>query len=483
MPVFYHDKSGARRLWLCGFESEMELYKLLLLHPELILDDEGGGKVVAIEIPESLFGIGNYLLLVDANGQLRALRPKLACQLEPKREIFAQVFELLNEFSAQKIEKIDRILQGQLETALRSFSKHPDDEYELNLRWQACEAFLTNENIPLVIAVDQTTAELESTINFLGEHSDFCISLVAIEKYNGENQESLLIPQTVLRGKNLLEIKPLLIPENSRPEFEGVISVYRNFALENFDICEEGPCYRTIRLKTWSRGVHYEFYDYGKEIGVELHLENDEVQMLEGLLRSFELRLAKIFTTAIVNWDSKWSRGRGRLRVLAGPGASTSEIVALMKTLIRDTWEAIDQTLGNQVGSTQTVAVERKISTEPTIKNSFEIPEKFELQFKTEMEDASDVNEKQEKRLMPEENAEAKLFFEPKAVPENKAANNSNFAVFNGYNNQNATSLSYTNKIVEPSTNQTETEKTRPSSVETEKSLKHINDLLNKLNS
>jgi len=61
MPVFYHDKSGARRLWLCGFESEMELYKLLLLHPELILDDEGEGKVVAIEIPESLFGIGNYL--------------------------------------------------------------------------------------------------------------------------------------------------------------------------------------------------------------------------------------------------------------------------------------------------------------------------------------------------------------------------------------------------------------------------------------
>jgi len=104
--------------------------------------------------------------------------------------------------------------------------------------------------------------------------------------------------------------------------------------------------YRQVRFDEWPSGVHYEFLDYKStnEISVELHLESDKVKYLAPLLQSFtkeEINSKKI------EWDEKWSKKRGRIRVRFPSDSSPNVIAESMKSLIEKTSIKIHEKLTN----------------------------------------------------------------------------------------------------------------------------------------
>ncbi len=345
MPIVYYGRSESKKMAPQTFSDLSELRELLALHPDLLqADDEP--PVVVVQRNVHLGGaVAIDFLLADDDGRLIVAEVRAAGNHETSRQIFARVFDFISTLGGMTVETLDHSLGGALETALRSFLPDPDDEYGFESLWRSCETHLRAGQIRLVVAADSASDELVNAITFINEHSDLDVRLVAVKKFSNDEGETILVPSVAVLGKASAPVRRLNAPQNPRPEFEAVIAAYTKIAIEGFEPRGAAARYRMLRPEWWPRGIHYEFFDYGGEIGVEVHLESAEVQPLADLLRSFAGEFAAIFPSAIVNWDSNWSRGRGRLRVLVSPGAAPLEVVGAMKVLVKQTWGPINQGL------------------------------------------------------------------------------------------------------------------------------------------
>ena len=88
----------------------------------------------------------------------------------------------------------------------------------------------------------------------------------------------------------------------------------------------KNPGYRLVHLVNGLN--HYEFLNSGSKLGVEFHIENDSGLVLAEPLAEMLEKLKPHFPEATVVWDPKWSKNRGRLRILYNKESTEPSIVA-----------------------------------------------------------------------------------------------------------------------------------------------------------
>ncbi len=370
MPIFYYGRSEPKQLVPYGFAGHAELLESVALHPDLLKSDEEPNLVV-VERNVQLKGIGPFdLLLVDADGGLVITNIKLAAEQDSRRQIFAQVFELIATLEDMEIAEFDDLLNGALTKALKAFTPDRNDDYEFEKVWNYCKSALRNGQIRMAMVTDEASENLVKAFTFIKERSDIDVRLLALQRYALGENEGILIPKfkvvSAIRSAQAREAAPA----EPRPEFSEVLNAYARIALEGFEPQGQAARYRTLRPHWWPRGIHYEFYDYGGEVGVEIHLESDAVKPLAEVLRSFESEFVTFFPAAMVSWDDQWSNNRGRLRVLISPSASPLDVVGAMKLMIKQTWAPINDTLeryGLIEAATATVPTETEPAAEAPV--------------------------------------------------------------------------------------------------------------------
>jgi hypothetical protein len=131
-------------------------------------------------------------------------------------------------------------------------------------------------------------------------------------------------------------------PRAPRPRFLDVIARYAAIAGDGLEPRGAADHFRRVGPPGWPRALHYELLDYGDEIGAELHLESAAVRPLGPVLRELAPQVAARFPGRAVDWDPRWWRTSGRLRVRFDATAPPDEIAAGLRTLIAETYAVID---------------------------------------------------------------------------------------------------------------------------------------------
>ena len=135
--------------------------------------------------------------------------------------------------------------------------------------------------------------------------------------------------------------------------FKRVIEEYNGSSSSEFRTVELDPGVELIYLEGWPDSVHYEFYDYNRarwpsdKIGVEIHLEKEDVAFLAETLSSFDrMQILETGELAEFNYEDRKKHGRIVLKFSYNELANdelVKKIAKAMQELIRKTSEIIDQ--------------------------------------------------------------------------------------------------------------------------------------------
>lgn len=335
MPIIYKQTSKSNKLLPKDFDNEDELQKLLAESPELLMDDsEPTVSLVQREVP---LGDAAHLdlLLVDSEGKPTAVEVKLARNSESRRHVVGQIFDYVSFLSLRTIDELNSDVGDSLSEVLRSITK---DEIEFERCWKNCGTNLRAGQVRVVVAVDEAPEDLVRIIRFINDHSDLDVRLVTIKKYVTDLSEVILVPNLVVYGGGIKHSAKS--SRTIRPKFQEVITEYEAIAPDGFKPRGRGISYRLIYPDEWPWQVHYELCD-GEKIGVEIHLEGDNVRHLASTIQSFTDSVSALVPKATVQWNPKWSKNRGALEILFDQSVPSKEIASAMKTLIEHTKDKI----------------------------------------------------------------------------------------------------------------------------------------------
>ena len=190
-----------------------------------------------------------------------------------------------------------------------------------------------------MIAVDSARDDLIRIVRYIIDHSDIDIRLVSISKFDGGK---ILVPRTLIVQPS--DAADISVPRVLDPSFAAVIAAYDEIAQGGWECKGQGRNYRLIYPDGWKGDVHYEFTNKPDAIGVELHLESEDVRHLAADLKAFagqELTLG-----VQIEWDPLWSRNRGRLVAKFPKNQSPKLAAQAMKALIHLTRDTIERSLG-----------------------------------------------------------------------------------------------------------------------------------------
>ena len=132
--------------------------------------------------------------------------------------------------------------------------------------------------------------------------------------------------------------------EGPRPRFAEIVGLYAVVAAPGYEPRGKFPHFRRVGPPSWPRAFHYELLDYGDDgVGAEIHLESDAVLPMAERVRTLEERVSRRFPGRRVEWDSRWWKSRGRLRVLFPDGETTPrEVAEGLAALIEETRADLD---------------------------------------------------------------------------------------------------------------------------------------------
>jgi hypothetical protein len=174
------------------------------------------------------------------------------------------------------------------------------------------------------VAVDEAGGDLIRIIQYINDHSDLDMRLVTISKFEGGR---ILVPRILVSGG---EKDIVRWPD---PDFIRVVETYSRDAPEALQPGRRGRTYRKIRPEGWpGTSLHYEFCSHEDAIGVELHLESDEVRNLAERLEP--LAGTELAEGVTLEWDSRWSKRRGRLMCKVPKGQDPALAAGAMEALI-----------------------------------------------------------------------------------------------------------------------------------------------------
>lgn len=204
-------------------------------------------------------------------------------------------------------EELNDRVDGALANALQTLV---GDERSLSLQRQ-CATNLRAGRIRLVIAVDFARDDLVRIVQYISDHSDIDVRLVTISQFDDGKilVPRILVSQASDRPGRIGRPKP---PKEVDPFFAAVVAAYDKIAGEELQSRGRGRKCRKIHPDEWAgKDILYEFYNYDDEVGIELHLESDDVRGLA--LHLTGLSGQELLPGIPLEWDPKWFRSRGRL--------------------------------------------------------------------------------------------------------------------------------------------------------------------------
>lgn len=346
MPIAIHDASMATHLKAESFKNEDELQACLERSPNLLVS-ETEPQVATVQREVSLPSAGYLdLLVVDKEGLPVAVEVKLARNGQSRREVVAQAFDYVSDLSDMTFDELDELVQGALASALMDLVG--ETQYP-TIRKQ-CATNLRAGQIRLVIAVDLAGEDLRRMVRYMNEHSDIDVRLVSISKFdNGENGQILVPSILVARSETSKGIGPGPKPKDLDPFFAAVLNVYDASVPEDMKNRGHSHTYRQIRPDAWPCGLHYEFWNYSGEMGVELHLESNVVAPFASELS--KLAGQKLLGKFPLLWDTKWSVKRGRLLAKITKDNTPDTLVKAMQALMNLTKPLAEQYLQTKQAS------------------------------------------------------------------------------------------------------------------------------------
>ena len=340
MPIVIHDNEQNVRLTEEAFKDEAELQACLERSPYLLISDsESPVATVQREVRLPSAGILD-LLVVDKEGVPIAVEVKLSKNAQSRREVIAQAFDYVADLSTLSFEELDDIVDGALTGALDELC---DAEQNTALRKQ-CATNLRAGRIRLVIAVDTANQDLVRIVRYIVDHSDIDVRLVFISQFD---KGRIVVPRIIVSSPTeaVASIKRSSKAREIDPVFAAIIEAYDSSTDGQWQTRGNGRTYRTIYPDNWADGIHYEFLHYPDQngVGIELHLETDEVRKFASFLIMKSGQ--QLIPGLTLEWDPRWSRQRGRLKAIVGKDQSPELAVQGMKELISQTRDIVEKNL------------------------------------------------------------------------------------------------------------------------------------------
>lgn len=330
MTIFVNGKPHSEQ----EYSSEAELRDFLEKYPDLLVGEDEPrlfpiGKEVQLPAAGTL-----DLLLVDEEGSLVAVEVKLAKNSQSRREVLAQAFDYASDLCEHSMDDLNDLLKGELERRLSALD--PNDVKNL---WDMCWTKLKAGLVKVIVAVDQPNEALRRIVQYINDHSELDVRLVAIGKVDSGN---ILVPTILVSGNYKASV---VHGRRTDPYLDEVIKSYDAQAGHGMKTRGRSPKYRQIKPDAW-RGapVHYELVNYSDETGVELHLEGEAVAFLVDMVKELQGKVYGPRNIPAV-WDAKWTK-YGRL-VVKCPKADMppQDVAATMEDLIGKTCEDISRAL------------------------------------------------------------------------------------------------------------------------------------------
>jgi hypothetical protein len=338
MPIAVRNQNNTTRLAEEEFKDEDELQSCLERSPYLLASEQEP-NLVTVQREVILPSAGKLdLLMVDQEGVPVAVEVKLARNTQSRREVVAQAFDYVSDLTQLTYDELDDIIDGALTRAIDDLCQEASAQ---SVRKQ-CGTNLRAGTVRVVIAVDRASEDLIRIVRYMNEHSDLDVRLVAVSKFDDGR---ILVPRMFVAGGS--EGQQRTAERHASREvdayFQSVLDAYNAEAPEELRTRGHGKRYRPVRPDEWPGMLHYEFQNYEDEVGVELHLESDLVAPLSVPLK----RLAghKLPGKLTIEWDPRWSRGRGRLFAKVEKGQPPAVAVQAMQALISETRELVESEL------------------------------------------------------------------------------------------------------------------------------------------
>ena len=334
MPIAIENADTVLKFTEESFKDEDELQRCLARSPYLLVSDSEP-LVVTVQREISLPSAGILdLLVVDASGTPIAVEVKLAKNSQSRREVVAQAFDYVSDLTQLTVDELDDLVDGALNTALEKLEERTDAD-EL---WKRCGTNLRAGMVKLIVAVDQAKEDLVRIIRYINDHSDLDISLVSISKFDSGR---IYVPNILVSGEKSAcsRLHSAKRHQEIDSYFASVIELYNKETPDELKTRGRGKTYRQMRYDDWPNFLHYEFCNYPDSIGVELHLESDDIRHLSDTLARFDG--SPLTDNVLVAWDQKWSRKRGRLLARISKENPADVCIQAMKSLIKLTEQTI----------------------------------------------------------------------------------------------------------------------------------------------
>ena len=344
MPILIKNNEEFNAITSSDYTSERELQEILADNPALLVN-ETDPPIALVKTEVNLPSTGKAdILFVDSSGLPIVVEVKLAKNAESRREIVAQIFDYISSITQFTVDELDDLTDSQLLTAITSLSDKNNSTEQI---WKLCSKNLRAGDVRVVLAIDKAPDELVRIVRFVNDKSVLDVRLVEFQKFSDDKSRAIIVPNFIVIGETKTVVKEKRPKKQPEPEFQNILDNYDNIAVNGFETKGSARNYRQIRASNWPSSIHYEFYYKKDTCGNEIHIESDRVKQLSELLVTFSKTIADEFPSGKVMWDSKWSRGRGRLIVEYDNNVQTAEIAEGMKKLVGLTNEKISKGLQN----------------------------------------------------------------------------------------------------------------------------------------
>ena len=342
MPILIKNNDEFNSVTSSAYNNEAELQEILADNPSL-LTNETDPPIALIQTELNLPDSGKAdILYIDSDGLPIVVEVKLAKNAESRREIVAQIFDYISSITQFTVDELDDLTENQLQTAIKSLAEENKTTEQI---WKLCSKNLRAGDVRVVLAIDKTPEELVRIVRFVNDKSVLDVRLVEFQKYSDKKNKTIIVPNFIVIGESKTVVKEKRPKRQPPPEFQLVLENYNNISENGFGLIGNAWNYRQIRNPKWPASIHYEFLNRTNDFGNEIHLENDRVKPISDLLIKMANSLSAEFPKGKTEWDPKWCRNRGRLKITYPNNLKALEIATEMKKLIDLTNDPISNEL------------------------------------------------------------------------------------------------------------------------------------------